>query len=48
MGLLQPVITAIPPLLPHLPEDQRTSELRNILADTYWIAGKTYSGMQVG
>jgi tetratricopeptide (TPR) repeat protein len=47
MGLLQPVITAIPPLLPHLPEDQRTSELRNILADTYWIAGKTHTAISL-
>jgi len=40
MGLLQSVMTAIPPLLAHLPEDQRASELRNILADVYWISGQ--------
>ena len=40
LGLLQPVLSTIPPLLPHLPADARASELRNILADGYWIAGK--------
>ena len=40
MGLLQPVMKAIPTVLPHLPEDQRASELRNILADVYWISGQ--------
>jgi tetratricopeptide (TPR) repeat protein len=45
MGLLQPVMTAIPALLPHLPEDQRASELRNILADVYWIAGKIHAAI---
>jgi tetratricopeptide (TPR) repeat protein len=39
LGLLQPVLTAIPPLLPQLPDDARASELRNILADVYWISG---------
>ncbi|MEL6380933.1 MAG: tetratricopeptide repeat protein [Cyanobacteria bacterium J06626_18] len=45
MGLLQPVVTAIPKLLPHLPEDQRTSELRNILADVYWISGQIHAAI---
>ncbi|MEM9768814.1 MAG: ATP-binding protein [Cyanobacteria bacterium P01_D01_bin.71] len=45
MGLLQPVMTAIPTLLPHLPDDQRASELRNILADVYWIAGKIHAAI---
>ncbi|MEM9003413.1 MAG: NB-ARC domain-containing protein [Cyanobacteria bacterium P01_F01_bin.86] len=45
MGLLQPVITAIPTLLPHLPEDQRASELRNILADVYWISGQIHAAI---
>jgi tetratricopeptide (TPR) repeat protein len=45
MGLLQPVMSAIPPLLPHLPDDQRASELRNILADVYWIAGKIHAAI---
>ena len=45
MGLLQPVMTAIPTLLLHLPEDQRSSELRNILADVYWIAGQIHAAI---
>ncbi|NER85244.1 MAG: tetratricopeptide repeat protein, partial [Leptolyngbya sp. SIO1D8] len=45
MGLLQPVMTAIPTLLPHLPEDQRASELRNILADVYWISGQIHAAI---
>ncbi|MGF1460850.1 MAG: tetratricopeptide repeat protein [Leptolyngbyaceae cyanobacterium] len=45
LGLLQPVLTAIPPLLPHLPDNQRTSELRNILADVSWIAGKIHAAI---
>lgn len=45
MGLLQPVIAAIPPLLPHLSDDQRASELRNILADVYWISGKIHAAI---
>lgn len=47
MGLLQPVMTAIPTLLPHLPDDQRVSELRNILADVYWIAGKIHAAISM-
>ncbi|MEM1280353.1 MAG: NB-ARC domain-containing protein [Cyanobacteria bacterium P01_H01_bin.152] len=43
MGLLQPMMVAIPTLLPHLPDDQRASELQNILADVYWIAGKIHA-----
>ncbi len=45
MGRLQPVVTAIPTLLPHLPEDQRASELRNILADVYWISGQIHAAI---
>lgn len=45
MGLLQPVMAAIPTVLPHLPDDQRASELRNILADVYWIAGKIHAAI---
>lgn len=47
MGLLQSLMTAIPALLPHLPEDQRASELRNILADVYWIAGKIHAAISL-
>lgn len=47
MGLLQPVMAAIPALLPHLPDDQRSSELRNILADVYWIAGKIHAAISM-
>ncbi|MBE7381890.1 MAG: NB-ARC domain-containing protein [Leptolyngbya sp. SIO1E4] len=45
MGLLQPVMMAIPTLLSHLPEDQRASELRNILADAYWISGQIHEAI---
>lgn len=45
MGLLQPVRAAIPTLLPHLPDDQRASELRNILADVYWISGQIHAAI---
>ena len=47
MGWLQPIMTSIPALLPHLPNDQRTSELRNILADVYWIAGKIHAAISM-
>jgi len=47
MGLLQPVMAAIPVLLPHLPDEQRSSELRNILADVYWIAGKIHAAISM-
>jgi tetratricopeptide (TPR) repeat protein len=47
MGLLQPLLAAIPSLLPHLPDDQRSSELRNILADVYWIAGKIHAAISM-
>lgn len=47
VGLLQLVTTAIPTLLPHLPEAQRASELRNILADAYWISGKIHAAISM-
>ena len=47
MGLLQPAMTAISTLLPHLPQDQRASELRNILADVYWISGKIHAAISM-
>lgn len=45
MGLLQPVLATIPALLPSLEEGQRASELRNILADVYWISGKVHAAI---
>lgn len=45
MGLLQPVLQAIPVLLPHLPQGQRASELQNILADAYWISGNIHAAI---
>jgi tetratricopeptide (TPR) repeat protein len=45
IGLLQPLRTAITALLPHLPEDQRASELRNILADVHWISGQVHDAI---
>jgi len=47
MGLLQPLMAAIPSLLPQLPDDQRSSELRNILADVYWITGKIHAAISM-
>lgn len=45
MGLLQPVLTAIPALLSHPIAPQQASELRNILADTYWISGQIHAAI---
>jgi tetratricopeptide (TPR) repeat protein len=39
MGAIQPILTAIDRIIPHLPRDRSTAELYNILGDIYWIKG---------
>ncbi|MGB3298214.1 MAG: NB-ARC domain-containing protein [Phormidesmis sp.] len=43
MGLLQPVVSAITQVLPHV--EQGRSELNNILGDVYWITGRIHSAI---
>ena len=43
MGLLQPVVSAITQVLPHV--KQGRSELNNILGDVYWITGRIHSAI---
>ena len=43
MGLLQPVVSAITQVLPHVKEGR--SELNNILGDVYWITGRIHSAI---
>ena len=43
MGLLQPVVSAITQVLPHV--EQRRSELNNILGDVCWITGRIHSAI---
>lgn len=47
MGLLQPVITAITQVLPHVrgQHSEFGSELNNILGDVYWITGEIHSAI---
>jgi tetratricopeptide (TPR) repeat protein len=40
MGLLQPLLNAIPTVLQPLHNDYTLSELHNILGDVYWITGQ--------
>jgi tetratricopeptide (TPR) repeat protein len=42
MGLVQPLLTAIPAIVEHLQGDYTLSELSNILGDTYWITGQVH------
>jgi tetratricopeptide (TPR) repeat protein len=46
MGLLQPLLDAIPPILNTLPQDYTLSELHNILGDVYWIRGQVQDAIQ--
>jgi tetratricopeptide (TPR) repeat protein len=46
MGLLQPLLTAIPPILQKLPTDDALCELHNILGDVYWITGHVHAAIQ--
>jgi tetratricopeptide (TPR) repeat protein len=46
MGLLQPLLQAIPTVLRALPQDHTLSELHNILADVYWITGQLQPAIQ--
>ena len=42
MGLLQPVLSAIEDILPHVQADRNVSELHNILGDLLWITGQVH------
>jgi tetratricopeptide (TPR) repeat protein len=46
MGLLQPLLAAIPPILQVLPTDDALCELHNILGDVYWITGHVHAAIQ--
>jgi tetratricopeptide (TPR) repeat protein len=46
MGLLQPLLTALPNILKPLPNDHTLSELHNILGDVYWITGRVQDGIE--
>ncbi|HEY9824995.1 MAG TPA: ATP-binding protein, partial [Stenomitos sp.] len=46
MGLLQPLLSAIPALLPQIGDDCKLSELHNILGDVYWISGQLHAALQ--
>jgi tetratricopeptide (TPR) repeat protein len=46
MGLLQPLLNAIPTILQPLQNDHTLSELHNILGDVYWITGQVHSAIQ--
>jgi tetratricopeptide (TPR) repeat protein len=45
MGLLQPLMDAIPQLIQSLDGDYTLSELHNILGDVYWITGKVHDAI---
>jgi tetratricopeptide (TPR) repeat protein len=40
MGLIQPLLNAIPEVIEHLRQDYVLNELYNILGDVYWITGQ--------
>ena len=42
LGLLQPVLTAIPQIIDKIEADEPRSELNNILGDLYWITGQVH------
>jgi tetratricopeptide (TPR) repeat protein len=46
MGLLQPLLNAIPAILDQLPNDYTLSELHNILGDVFWITGRVHDAIQ--
>ncbi|MGB8698833.1 MAG: NB-ARC domain-containing protein, partial [Thermosynechococcaceae cyanobacterium] len=45
MGLLQPLLAAIPTIIEPLQGDYTLSELYNILADAYWITGQVWAAI---
>ncbi len=45
MGLLQPVLAAIIPVIHNVPSDHRLSELYNILGDLHWITGRIHDAI---
>jgi tetratricopeptide (TPR) repeat protein len=46
MGLLQPLLNAIPCILKQLQNDHTLCELHNILGDVYWITGRVPDAIQ--
>jgi tetratricopeptide (TPR) repeat protein len=46
MGLIQPLLNAIPAVIGHLQEDYALNELYNILADVYWITGQVQDAIR--
>ncbi|WP_299489530.1 NB-ARC domain-containing protein [Acaryochloris sp. IP29b_bin.137] len=45
LGLHQPLLEALPPLITHLPFDPRFGELHNILGDYYWTTGDIHQAI---
>ncbi len=45
MGLLRPLLTVIPDLLPQVQADPAFCELLNILGDAYWITGQIHAAI---
>ncbi|WP_404787857.1 tetratricopeptide repeat protein [Altericista sp. CCNU0014] len=46
MGLLQPLLDAIPTVLAQCQDDYTLSELHNILGDVYWISGRLWDAIR--
>jgi tetratricopeptide (TPR) repeat protein len=47
MGLIQPLLSAIPEVIEHLQKDYVLNELYNILGDVYWITGQVQEAISV-
>jgi tetratricopeptide (TPR) repeat protein len=45
MGLLQPVLAAIMPIIPQVQSENNLSELYNILGDIHWITGQVHDAI---
>jgi tetratricopeptide (TPR) repeat protein len=46
MGLIQPLLSAIPAVIEHLQADYALNELYNILGDVYWITGQVQEAIR--
>jgi tetratricopeptide (TPR) repeat protein len=46
MGLIQPLLNAIPEVIEHLQKDYVLNELYNILGDVYWITGQVQDAIR--
>ncbi len=46
MGLIQPLLSAIPVVIEHLQADYALNELYNILGDVYWITGQVQDAIR--